>query len=136
MEGDGEEGEAIGEEDLEDEGSEEDEGVAADDDATRREEDEEDVVLLGVREAHDDHSVEIAPEPVGDHGQCEDVGKGAAQVEHEVELRAADPGEEGARSRSVLLLNRFLEAPEGNTVQQSESTANHYRWEAGGKPHR
>ena len=111
MKSDGDEGEAIGEEDLEDEGSEEDEGVAADNDAAGGEKDEEDVVLLDVREVHCDHSVEIASEPIGDHGKSEDIGERTAQIEHEMELRAADPGEEGACCCAILLLNRFLKTP-------------------------
>lgn len=117
MKSDGDEGEAIGEEDLEDEGSEEDEGVAADNDAAGGEKDEEDVVLLDVREVHCDHSVEIASEPIGDHGKSEDIGERTAQIEHEMELRAADPGEEGACCCAILLLNRFLKTPESNTIQ-------------------
>ena len=68
-------------------------------------------------EEGDADSIQIAPKPVCDQGQRKHVGERSAQVEHEMELGAADPGEERASSSAILLLNRLLQTAESNTVQ-------------------
>ena len=65
----------------------------------------------------DADSIQVASKPVCDQGQRKHVRERSAQVEHEMELGAADPGEERASGSAILLLNRFLQTADGNTVQ-------------------